>query len=79
MSAALQWFLVPAVLLAGLLSQQLCRRLHIPSVPWRHLWVALIAKATAQTTEALDIPHLPGLDIDVLVSIVAVAISRSIV
>ena len=80
MSAALQWFLVPAVLLAGLLSQQLCRRLHIPPIPWRHLWVALIAKATAQTTEALDIPRLPGLDINVVVSIVvAVAISRSII
>ena len=80
MSAVLQWALVPAMLLAGLLSQQLCQRLHIPPAPWRHLWIALIAKATAQTLEALGIPQIPGVDINVLVSIVvAIAISRSII
>ena len=80
MSVALQWLLVAAGLFGGLLIQRLCRRLRIPPVPWRYLWIALIAKAAEQSTEALGIPHIPGIDLNVLISIiVAVAISRSII
>ena len=80
MSVALQWFLVLTVLFVGLLTQRLCRRFHIPPVPWQYFWIALIAKAAEQSTEVLGIPHIPGIDLNVLISIVvAVAISRSII
>ena len=78
MSLALQWILALGALFAGLLSQRVCRRLHIPQAPWRYAWIALIAKATEQSLEAFHIPNIPGIDFTVVANIVvAVATSRS--
>ena len=79
MPAALQWLLVMAGLFVGLMTQRLCKRFRIPPAPWQYPWAALIATATEQSFETLGIPPIPGIDLNVLNSIiVAVTISRSI-
>ena len=80
MAILFQWLLVIAVLPTGLLIRQICQRFNIPPFPWRILWIMLLVNITERTLDALQVPAIPGLDLNIVVGVLtAIAISRSLI
>ena len=79
MAIVFQWLLVMATLPTGLLIKRICQRFNIPPFPWRILWIALLINITTYSLDALQVPPIPGLDLNVVVGVLtAIAFSRSL-